>query len=462
MSHRIDVELTSVREDGTWTWRAAGARQPKGVLEGSVLYDGAKVGDVVRAEAEFELEGISISSVLPPKDKKRVEPERLEILGSPTQQEGVTSSLARRNRRTDRGRDGDGTRRRSRRDGDEAPSDRPRRERSVRPSREQGEGRARRGDARRKPDEDSVTGRREGVRRASPRDTEAAGRAAGRRTRQRDGSTDDAKTPRPKRLSPANTHRDAALAGLSPEQRPVAEQVLKGGIPAVRQAIEEQNQRARAESLPEVNGEALLAMAEELLPRLKAAAWRDRAEAAARTVDEISLRDLRSVVTGADTATRDDESRLLASTLREALERRVAALREQWVDEITRALEEGRLVRALRVSAHPPEPTARIPAELAVRMSEAAGEAMAPDTSSERWTTLLEAVADSPVRRMVKPHGLPRDRGDSVLEAARRASGRVPALAPLLGIEMPPPPGPPRPHSPRPSRRAVDDGRRVG
>jgi hypothetical protein len=462
MSHRIDVELTSVRDDGTWTWRAAGARQPKGVLEGSVLYDGAKVGDIVRAEAEFELEGISISSVLPPKEKKREDPERLEILGSPRQQEGVTSSLVRRSGRPERGRDGDGTRRRSRRDGEEAPSDRPRRERSVRPSRESGEGRARRGDRRRGSEEESTSEGGAGARRVSSRDAEPVGRAASRRTRQREGSADDAKTPRPKRLSPASTHRDAALAGLSPEQRPVAEQVLKGGIPAVRQAIEEQNQRARAANLPEVNGESLLAMAEELLPRLKAAAWRDRADAAAAAVDEISLRDLRSVVAGADTATRDDDSRMLASTLREALERRVAALRGQWVDEITRALDEGRLVRALRVSAHPPEPTARFPAELAVRISEAAGEAMAPDTSADRWTTLLEAVADSPVRRMVKPHGLPRDRGDNVLEAARQASGRVPALARLLGIEMPPPPGPPRPHAPRPTRRAVDDSRRAG
>ena len=32
MSSRIEVELTSQREDGTWTWRAAGARQPKGVV----------------------------------------------------------------------------------------------------------------------------------------------------------------------------------------------------------------------------------------------------------------------------------------------------------------------------------------------------------------------------------------------------------------------------------------------
>ena len=29
MSRRIDIELTSARPDGTWTWRAAGARNPK-------------------------------------------------------------------------------------------------------------------------------------------------------------------------------------------------------------------------------------------------------------------------------------------------------------------------------------------------------------------------------------------------------------------------------------------------
>jgi hypothetical protein len=472
MSHRIDVELTSVREDGSWTWRAAGARQPKGVVEGAVLYEGAKVGDVVRAEADFELEGISISSVVPPKEKKRAEPERLEIIGSPSRQEGVTTSVVRRSGRPERGRgDGDGARRRPRRDGDDASSDRPRRERSARQPRSAGEGRARRGDGRpggrpagaRTADDASAERRQDGRRRGARRDGEPGGGGAGRSSRQRDDSGDGGgRTPRPKRLSPATVHRDAALAGLSPEQRAIAEQVLKGGIPAVRQAIEAQNDRARSANLPEVNGEALLALAEELLPRLKAATWRDRADAAAGTVDEISLRDLRSVVAGADTATRDDESRLLASSLREALERRVARLREQWVEEITRALDEGRLVRALRVSAHPPEPTARFPADLAVRMSDAAGEAMTPETSTERWTTLLGAVADSPIRRMVKPRGLPRDPANSVVDAARQASGRVPALAIMLGIDMPPPPGPPRPHSPRPPRPAVDRDRRAG
>src|SRR3954467_4742546 len=86
MSRRIEIELTSTRPDGTWTWRAAGAKQPKGVLEGSLLYAGAKVGDVVRADADFEVEGITVVAVLPPKGK-RPEPERLEVIGPPRGEE---------------------------------------------------------------------------------------------------------------------------------------------------------------------------------------------------------------------------------------------------------------------------------------------------------------------------------------------------------------------------------------
>src|SRR3954466_4474840 len=91
MSRRIDVELTSARSDGTWTWRAAGARQPKGELDGGLLYAGAKVGDVVRVDADVQLEGITISLVLPPK-AARTEPPRLELITPPTEGK-VTTSL---------------------------------------------------------------------------------------------------------------------------------------------------------------------------------------------------------------------------------------------------------------------------------------------------------------------------------------------------------------------------------
>ena len=133
------------------------------------------------------------------------------------------------------------------------------------------------------------------------------------------------------------------MASLPPEEQPIAEQVLRGGIPAVRTALHLEREKAVAEGRPVPNTDQLIAMAEALLPRLKAAEWRDRAEAAAKDVEEISLRDLRSVVAGADAA-RDDESRALAANLREALDRRVDGLRQQWTGEIAKHLDENRVV----------------------------------------------------------------------------------------------------------------------
>src|SRR5437588_2361009 len=106
MPRRIEIELTSARDDETWTWRAAGALQPKGTLDAKLLYPGASVGDVVRAEADFEIEGITIISVFPPKEKKEA-PNRLEIIGGPVRETpGVTSSLVPKSERP-RGRDRD-------------------------------------------------------------------------------------------------------------------------------------------------------------------------------------------------------------------------------------------------------------------------------------------------------------------------------------------------------------------
>ncbi|MGH9128333.1 MAG: hypothetical protein ACRDY2_05045 [Acidimicrobiales bacterium] len=191
-------------------------------------------------------------------------------------------------------------------------------------------------------------------------------------------------------------------------------------------------------------------LAEQLVGPLKAAAWRDRAEAAVAAGADLALRDLRSVVAGADSVARDDEGRLLAAKLRESLEARMAQIRQRWVDETASALEGDKVLRALRSSSRSPDPASRLPAELAVRLSQAAGSAMTPDTPPDRWAALLEAAASSPVRRTVRPIGLPTDAGDELMAAVRHASGRVPALAGLLGLDMPPPPAPPRSIPPRP------------
>src|SRR5689334_15143683 len=102
MPRRIDVELTSERPDGTWTWRAAGAREPRGELVGSLLPSGAKVGQVLRAEAEFDIEGITVISVTAPKADDKPAVERLEIIGPQREFQPVTSTLVGRGDR-DRG-----------------------------------------------------------------------------------------------------------------------------------------------------------------------------------------------------------------------------------------------------------------------------------------------------------------------------------------------------------------------
>ena len=113
--------------------------------------------------------------------------------------------------------------------------------------------------------------------------------------------------PKPKRLRAGRTHRAAVLASLPEEQRPVAEQVLRGGIPAVRQAVEKQNEANKVEGKPEISSAPLVALAEQLVSPLRTAEWHDKADAALADVAELDLRDLRSVVVAADAAARDED-----------------------------------------------------------------------------------------------------------------------------------------------------------
>jgi hypothetical protein len=298
MSRRIEVELTSTREDGTWTWRAAGAKLPKGELSGSLLFAGAKVGDVVRADADFMMDGIDIIAVLPPKGARK-EPERIEVVGSPRRGDEPLAP---------KGRGGDRRDRKPRREGDgEKREGRPQRERKPRV---EGEGSQ---DARRK---------------------------SGNRANHPNRPTSPAPEPKPKakRLRAGRTHRNAALAALPAEQKPIAEQVLRGGIPAVRQAVEKQNETNNAEGKPEIRPEPLLQLAEQLMPSLRSAEWRDKAEAALAELSELDLRDLRSVVVASDAGARDDETRALAEQLKTGLKQRVESEQAAWLTEISELL----------------------------------------------------------------------------------------------------------------------------
>ena len=433
MPSRIDVELTSSRPDGTWTWRAAGAREPRGVVEASVLPTSAKVGDVFKVEATIALDGIEIHSVVPDRAERK-QTDRLEILGG-GEFEAVTTSLVGRHDR-DRGDRGRGRRERSgdsrdrdRKGGERKREDRPRSDRPPRPS----EGR----DGKERP-------AGEGERPRAPR-RERPTYAPVPEVPQR---------PKPKRLRPGRAHRQALMAVLPDEQKPIAEQLLRGGIPSVRQAMRDQNAALRADGKPEVTTTGIESLAQDLLPQVRVAEWLDRADAALASVDDLDLRDLRSVVTAAadPMVARDDSTRELSSSLREALERRQNEEHEQWLGDVRAALDVGRVVRALRLSSRPPKAGVPFPPDLGSRLSEAATAALTADAASDRWAAVIEALAFSPVHAVVAPTAPPQQTSDELRALVKGVAGSVPQIATLLGIE-PPPPGSRTTRPPRLPRR---------
>ncbi|MBJ82127.1 MAG: hypothetical protein CL462_04390 [Acidimicrobiaceae bacterium] len=390
MSRRIEVELTSQRDDGTWTWRAAGAKQPKGTLEGTVLYDGASVGDICRADADFEIDGIFVTAVSPPKGRSgRPDDERIEVLGSGREFDAVTTQLARKGR-SDKRKGG-------------------RRQQNEKAGKDDSKRKPKRQDDRRKP--------------------------ASRQTRKE--RPEAPAKPKPKKLKPGRAHRKVLIDSLPEEQRVIAEQVSRGGIAAVRKEIEAQNARAVKEGVAEVRADALVALAESLLPQLKIAEWRDRADAALSSIEEVDIRDLRTVLVAAEDAARDEETRLLADQIRAGLNERLEKAQVEWHEEIRTALKEDRVVRALRLSSRPAKAGSPLPPDIAESLTNQANQALGGEVSQQRLGIVLEAIAFSPIRPYVAMAQVPSEPTKELLDIIRKIADRIPEIAARLGIERP-------------------------
>ena len=404
-SRRIEIELTSARPDGTWTWRAAGAQKPKGVLDGSLLPAGASIGMVLKADAENDLEGTNILSVA--QGKAKVEKANLlQLIPSDKPFEAVIETKARRDRgdRPDRGDRGDRPR------GPRRDNDRPGGPRRDRPAGAPGEGRER--------------GPRPGGDRPQRPRFEAPPELPQR--------------PKAKRLKPGRKHRSAVLADLPEAQRAVAERALQGGIPAVRQAVNEQNARLKSEGKEEIPAAGLLAIAEQLLPKLRVAEWLDRADAAIADIEDLDLRDLRSVVASAEDpmVARDETTREVSARLKEALVTKQEKELTLWFGDIDSAIGVGRVVRALKLSSQPPKAGVRFPTELAAKLATAATASLTSDSLPDRWVAVLEAVAFSPVRSQVLPTEKPAQVSDELLATVKRVGPLLPAIAALFGVEI--------------------------
>ncbi len=415
MSRRIEIEITSVTGEIA-TWRAAGAKLPKGSLNASIVPGGPQIGQVYRAEIEQFMDDIEILSVTTPKTASPLDPrnERISMVEKKSDGPDVTVTYA------PKGRGG------SRRDGDER---KPRREGDDRKPRKDGE---------RKP-------RREG----------SASESRPDRGPRREGENRPPRGPRTGSLlvAPvATTHRNAMLATLTAEQIPVAEQLLRGGIAAVRSAIAEQNKTLVAQSRPTIEPTLIERMAEDLVGRTTLAFWKDRAAGAVGAGKELKLRDLRAVVTSAKTVTHDDESRAMLKELQTSLSDRIEHMRKVWNEKLASALAANNLKEALTLISRPPDSSTRVSSEDAAKIVSAVSEALSSAQDPTLWNELVTLTVETSIRRQVKPTGIPAS--ESSKNIAMKNAGAIPELAKLLGMAVPPPPPPSRPARPRraPSR----------
>ncbi|MHB1208631.1 MAG: hypothetical protein ACYC1I_02860 [Acidimicrobiales bacterium] len=439
MSRRIEIEITSLNGDVA-TWRAAGAKLPKGVLSTSLVPGGPVIGGIYRADIEQFMEGIEVLAVLPPKTASPLDPrhERVELLPKAAQGPDVIVTYApkgrggaRREGGRDGGRDGEG-----RRDASKRPAGRPQsKDRS--PGAPSG-ARPERGPR-------SETGSRP---ERGPRSEAGSRPERGPRSDRSSGGARSARPGRGERPSgPAappmtTTYRNALLATLSPEQLPVAEQLLRGGMPAVRTAVAEQNKNATAQGRPTIDPATIERIAEDLLAKTTLALWKDKAAGAIGAGRELRLRDLRAVVTAAKTVSLDDEGRSQLKELQSNLSARLEVLRTQWNERLEAAVASKNVPEALRLVARPPDMSTRVSAEMATKVVTITSEALTSDLDVAKWQEIVNLTVDTSIRRNVKPVGIPND--DACKALAVKNAGAIPEFAKLLGMKVPPPPPPTR------------------
>ena len=323
MSRRIDVELTSNRGDGSWTWRAAGARQPRGVVDATLVPEGATVGEVLRADADFDLDGVTVVGLAPIQEKKRNEAERIEVIGPPRRdQELVTSSLVKGGR-------ADRSDRRERRPREGGPGGRDRRDRE-RSDRE-------RPDRRDRPDKGERPDRRERPERAErPR---SAGRRPPRPASRRAAEA-QAEAPA-SRVAPIDPHCSTSCrrsTARSPSRCSPAT-----SPPCVKPSTR-RTKRARRRGEPAIDGRELLALAEKLRPRLshrrvRATAPRPRSPTSTRSTCATS--DLSSSPPTTRRVTTNTRARCATPRVRS---RRVDSEQASWLEEIASRPRLGRAV----------------------------------------------------------------------------------------------------------------------
>ena len=370
MSSRIEIEITSEIDDQQYTWRALGAREPKGTIKKSLLPANTKIGDDYRVEADFLIDGIEILRVLPKRDERKGQ-ETIKILGSGNENYGVTTQLVKKKRNKKGGR-----------------------------SRKKQEQNSQKRSKPQRPRKDTAKKRQQS---RSPQ--------------------------RGKRLKAKRSHRNSVIDSLPDLHKPLAREVLSRGIPNLRKMLKNME-------LPEGFDVEILQYAEKINKQLKTAEWRDRADAVLKNAKDIDLRDFRSVVAAGGQWARSDELSDIQSQLETSLRERIDVEHQQWLSEIKKAIEEGKSVRALNLSSHPPKPGTPLPENLMDPLVDLANNSLDSDTASHRWSVVVQAVAFSPIRLKVVPKGIPEPVSDELVDTIKKLSDRIPNISGLFADSL--------------------------
>ena len=382
---KIDVEITSQRENGDWTWRAVGAREPKGTVEASLLPDNLSIGAKFSVETEHFLDGVVVTKVF---DQKQAsgKGETLEILGSGKQTDLVTTQLAKSKK--------------GRKSSKRSPSSNSR------------------ADERNKTNKTNKTF-----------DKKDKASSSTKRKPRNERKNNDSQFPKSKRLKAKKHHRNEAVKNLPDDLKRIGEILLQKGIPGLRESISTQNESAKKAGEPEIPEDLLLKLAERVYPDLRTAEWLDRADGALRGIETVDLRDIRSVIVASENVQKNDAVRSLAEKLKEGFNKRVDNDQKNWLKEVISTLKEGRVVRALRLSSRPPKAGFPLPEDLLNSLTEATNEALSADVTQSRWGTIAEAAAFSPIHERVIPAGVPKNPNDELLKIIRRISSKAPSIA---------------------------------
>ena len=370
MPNRLDIEITSQSTDSSYTWRSAGAKEPKGTIKASLLPSGVAIGDVLKVEAEFMIDGIEITAVLPQKTKKDG-PELLELFGTGKETSGVTTSLVKK---------------KGKRKG--------------------------RKDVRREPRNNRTTERKQ------PRNSKSKTERKGRKPY---------RSPRGKRLKPSKKYRNEYIKSLPELHKPLAMELSGSTIPNLRKVIKKMQ-------LPDGFPDALLDYAEDLNQQIKMAEWMDKATAVENNIESIDLQDFRSVVASSGRWAKSPESIAVKERLEAKLNERIDQDHKKWLNSIEEALKEEKTVRALNLSSRSPKAGAQLPETISNSLIDQANKALNAEATAYRWSIVAEAVAFSPVRQKVVPEGLPSDISDDLNKSINKHRERIPQIARLFSV----------------------------